>query len=641
MLLNSASAPRFILVAGIGLLLATVARAEELRKWTDSTGQFELQAKFISVEDGVVSLVREDGSKMSIALDKLSKADQEYVASVKSANPFKAAGNSPFKASMEPKPKPQPSSQGPREVTVDWSKSEVIALDGTASGWKEPSPSEDGTSASWNITPPSTDASDFRAKTVGLASKEDFFEKLSGVGINIVAKKAVVGYVLGNPSIEGTSRITICDLARGRATASASTPGQMIPIGLHDDGEHVLMRRTEFGFGKSDRLEIWSIEGKEVVKSLIWTPFDDVTGGQRDVMWAEFIDSNTLAISSRGGRVALFNVATAQPICHFETSEGAVPAMSADRKWIAFCSTSTMGLFDVEKREVAVAQSTPEALTWPFMAFSPSGRRLGCIAQDRILVWDTATGQLEKNFKTPGIHIHGNIDFPDDGFILCANQFLVALDTQLKLWQYKGLEYARTVGGTTFLAVSGFNAPGTLAAAKLPHPAALSMLENATKQPDLFVFRKGTPVKLNVTGIQDAHRKRVSDALTKKLELMKCPVQADAAVEIVAKVEGPKQKEIRFWHSGEYKVKEYLTKLEFMYQGKVIWKASGTNVPHFVSLKKGENLEGVLRKASAQPAYAYYDNIVFPEFLQKPSESQAAGAGQTMGACSVTPTGFR
>ena len=36
-----------------------------------------------------------------------------------------------------------------------------------------------------------------------------------------------------------------------------------------------------------------------------------------------------------------------------------------------------------------------------------------------------------------------------------------------------------------------------------------------------------------------------------------------------------------------------------------------------------------------------YDRVVLPKFLQKPSDNKRPGAGQTLGSCDVTPTGFR
>jgi hypothetical protein len=108
----------------------------------------------------------------------------------------------------------------------------------------------------------------------------------------------------------------------------------------------------------------------------------------------------------------------------------------------------------------------------------------------------------------------------------------------------------------------------------------------------------------------------------------------------VAKTEGPKQKQVSFINSGDYQVSEYYTKLSFVYQGKTAWETGNTNIPGIVSLKAGENIEGVLRKASQGPEYGFYDRVVLPRFLQKPGD-QSAGGGQTLGNSNITPEGVR
>jgi len=52
------------------------------RKWTDSTGQYSVRAEFVDVKDGTVRLKKENGKTLSVPLDKLSKADQDYVRSL-------------------------------------------------------------------------------------------------------------------------------------------------------------------------------------------------------------------------------------------------------------------------------------------------------------------------------------------------------------------------------------------------------------------------------------------------------------------------------------------------------------------------------------------------------------------------------
>ncbi len=613
------------IVFSLAFLVLSVAAADELRTWTDSTGRFKLQAKFVSIEDGKVTLLRDTGESMTIPLTKLSKDDQTFIAGLDAGNPFRPEKESPFKpASPDKAPstvQDGTSGSSPRMFKVDWSQSNEMPLEATMSEWK--------------MTPPANSI-DFVGKSVTLPKKRDFFEKRVGAVVNLVAKRAVVGYTLARRGSKPTTRLVYCDLERGRVLATAIGPGEMAPIALHDNGKHLLMKRNEFGFGKHDRLEVWSVKGTQAGPIVVWTPYDDLRGAARDVLWAEFVDGKTLATSSRHGRVALWDMAAGQPICHFTLVDGSVPSLSADRKWITFASNDRVGMFDVDAREIAVLNETPRKLTWPGVSLSPSGNKIGCVDRDGVVVWDTATGKLEREFGTPGLHLHGNMSFPDDEFILGNSQYLIALESQVKLWHYQGVGRARTLGGTTYLA-----ADGVLIATQLPHREAKTLLAKALNEPDLFVFRGGATVKLDVTGVPAGQRERVKTALTKKLDEMKCPVADNGTITLAASVEGPKQREMRYIGSGTYKVSEYRTHLKFVYQGKPAWQTSSTNIPGIISLGRGENIEGVLRKASKQPSYGFYDRVVLPKFLQKPSGDARPGSGQTLGNSRVTAKGVR
>ncbi len=60
------------------------------RTWTDATGQFKVDAEFVSIADGTVNLRRQDGRTMSIPLEKLSEADRAHVKVLQEQeNPFK------------------------------------------------------------------------------------------------------------------------------------------------------------------------------------------------------------------------------------------------------------------------------------------------------------------------------------------------------------------------------------------------------------------------------------------------------------------------------------------------------------------------------------------------------------------------
>jgi hypothetical protein len=52
---------------------------DAVRQWTDISGQYTLEARFVSLSDGTVRLQKANGRFVRIALDQLSPADQQFV----------------------------------------------------------------------------------------------------------------------------------------------------------------------------------------------------------------------------------------------------------------------------------------------------------------------------------------------------------------------------------------------------------------------------------------------------------------------------------------------------------------------------------------------------------------------------------
>ena len=53
--------------------------AAQSRTWTDSTGRYTVEAEFVSVAGGQVTLKKTDGQEITLPLDRLSAADREFV----------------------------------------------------------------------------------------------------------------------------------------------------------------------------------------------------------------------------------------------------------------------------------------------------------------------------------------------------------------------------------------------------------------------------------------------------------------------------------------------------------------------------------------------------------------------------------
>lgn len=75
---------RAVILAIVAITFPLFSRtAEAVRKWTDNTGQFSVQAIVVEFRGDNVLLLREDGKVAQVSIARLSKADQEYLAALK------------------------------------------------------------------------------------------------------------------------------------------------------------------------------------------------------------------------------------------------------------------------------------------------------------------------------------------------------------------------------------------------------------------------------------------------------------------------------------------------------------------------------------------------------------------------------
>lgn len=604
------------------LALSATAFSQEIRTWSDSTGKFKIQAKFVSQANGKVKLEREDGRPIEIGLNQLSEDDQKYLKDLES-NPFKPADPAnPFMVADDDGTNPSPTSPSGK---IDWGNAQTIDIDSYGDGWDVAAP-EDG-------------ELDFVPKTVKLPNRTEFFEKMQGLAISPGAKKAAIGYLwtFGTKNKQPRSRVVVCDLTTGRVTGEVMENVEAVPVAMHPDGRRVLMKSAK---RDENGVEVWTIQGKRTTRDNSWHPYNPDWNRDQELQWARFADETTLILKHKNGWMTIWDFETHTLKCQFQIDGGCQPALSADGKTLAFYKGERIGLIDVQTHEVIAMQKAPRRLNWPLFAFSPSQKRLACNAFQDVLVWNVETGELYRDFKPSGIVINSTPHFADDDFILLGSRYLIELENMIKLWDYDGGEQVRSVGGTTFFAVSPQNRPGALMPTLIPHEGAMNALNSALNEPDLFVFREGSNVKLDVAGINGSHRADVEANLRAKLAEMNITVDDNAKVTMKASTSGPKSEEMRYIGSGTYNVQIYRTNLELIFEGATIWQSSGTNIPSFVSLNRGENLGDVLREKSKQPAYGFYKTVVLPKFVQKPLGGSQPGRtnSQTIGVSKVVPT---
>lgn len=621
------------LAAGLVLAWFGTAVAGELRTWSDSSGKYKIKATLVEVQDGKAVLEREDGTKLQIELKKLSPADQQYVAEngEDSANPFQVVKESPTKGSKmasdedAEEAEERSADKEPKLVKVRWNGVRTVAM--TPRGeWK------------FSVTAPAEVASG-RKKAIPLPPTVDVLEGLKALVVNPVCHRAVLGYTLDRQSSGRQTRLVLCDLQGGRV-ASGTCPVLMAPLALADSGEQVLMCREEFGGGNHDRLELWSLTRSGVVRDLQWYPYDDVQHGDRDVKWAAFLDDQRLATLSGSGRLAVWKLDRLRPVYSLQIDNGCLPALSPDRKYLAFVVNRQIGVLDVKAGEVLAAQSFP-APPSAVLSFSPKGTRLACIGFDKLYVWDFANGEPYREMLLTGWHAGSDVLWTSEEHLLVGKQNLVDIENQVKLWHYAGPQAATFCDGVCWLVVaSGRQLAGALAPMRLPHPGLKEYLDKAMQDPNFFVLRPGVSVRLNVDGLPDpGQRDKVRATLTEKLQARGFQAGSNGAVELIASAEPGKETEVAYHSFGSigariYKFQQHTVRLKFVAQGQTIWETSSTNVPGFLQLKEGETVEQRLRQHE-KPNYDWFKSVEIPKIATK------ASAQGTLGQSLVTTSGLQ
>lgn len=604
-----------------------------VRTWTDSTGRFTIEARLVSAEGEQVLLERADGTMVRIDLEKLSAVDREYVLELPEESPFETVEASPFEPaaprSVAPAETTVEAPGAGRAVQIDWSRSRAVDLNPQQEAWSfEPiSPASPAFEATRRITVP---------------PKRDFFEKTAGLAVSPNGRRAVIGYVLGRPRTEETTRLVYCDLESGRALNVPEVPGEMMPLAVPPEGNLVLMRRHEFGHGNQDRLELWSLSAEGVRSQVQWTPYDGERGGNRDVKWATYLPDNRLLTISSGGQVALWEATAPAPIWHLPTKGGLIPALHPSGRWLAVLVGEELMMIDIAAGAVAAVLSAPANLHHPTLAFSPDGARLACGSHSKLYVWEMADGQLSREILLSNTVVTGDLLWTDDQHVLIGKRVLVNVDHQVRLWEYQGADQVTRVGEICLLVTSqGDKGPGALVPASLPHPQVGRALEQAMAAPDFFVLREGTRVRLDVTGIEDAEQQEeVRKQLEERLEARGFQVDDQGTITLVASTERGDRREISYRTIGRgfgvrtYEVREFVSRLAFEYEGKTAWQSRGTNLPGFVRLEEGQTMQQYLRR-SERPNYAFFERIELPRLLMKPTN------GAVLGRSKVTAGGIQ
>lgn len=621
-----------ILIPTVFLVLASIAslasaQLAEPREWSDSTGGHKIKATFVEVKDGNVFLKTTQGKTIKIPLARLSQADQELVKG--GDNPFQEVGGDEEKSS-----------------TGDKSSSESDdseSANGGSGGWNQPlkidwedveelDRSFDG---EWKLELPKQDLG-FTAKRSTLNKKDNFHEDMRRLEVNPIAQRAVAGYTVSFAVPKPQSRLALLDLVSGKAIHTAPVEANMCPMCVLNDGSTILMYGTSDergGYETSDQIQLWRVNGKKVIRSKSWIPFPDdaESWGKKtngSLHTAIPIPNNKLILLSGNGHLACIDVVTRKPYWHARLSGNFAIDPSVDRSLLALADGHSIMIVDPQTGTVksSVFLEDKPHLGWPRLRWSPSGAKLLFTFMSEIRVLDLKDGQwTHKAAFTGGPIAPNSLSYPHDDYALLDNHLLVHIPSQIKVCDYKSATRITSIGDTCFIGLQSGDG-GLVVPAKIPHPGAEKILQQAEKDPSVFLIHPGVSVSIDASGAGQWAAK-VSQSLAKAATASGYKVVSNSPVTIVASVSGPKQEAVSYIASGSYIANAYQSTVKLTWKGKDLWTTGGSNIPHFIQTKRDQSIQDALNEYGKSPNLTVFENAQFPKMMQKPSlENKNPGA---------------
>ena len=550
----------------------------------------------------------------------MSSSDQAILKSA--ANPFEEVTDSPPATTATAPSSSSGSASGGGWSTpkvIDWDTiKELVPLPGVA----------------WNV-PLGKGELGFDPQRAALQKKANFHEKMHPLAINTHCQRAAVGFTVSFSVPKPQTRLSLIDLATGKAVHSTQVEARMRPLALMDNGNTMLMGGTSDergGYETGDQLQIWRLNGKKIIRTPSWIPHPAESKAFGKVNNAAIgsaypIKENLILTLSNSAHLVLWDIYKREPVWHakLNTRNFGVD-VSTDRRHVAVFNDKIVMVVDALTAEILGSTALQVArVGWNRIRWSPSGTKLLLSSVGDLRVVDVKTGELEQDIHLSDTPMATRgLSYPHEEYALLDNHLLVHLPSKIQVCDYRDATSIRILGGTAFIAIQT-QSNGILVPAKFPHPAATAALKTAQDDPTMFLIHPGVGVAIDVSRVPGQYSQEVRNGLTQSVSNSGYKLDPASEIKLVASISGPKTEAVSYIARGSYVVNQYQSDAKLEWKGKSLWKRGGTNIPHMLSTKRDETIKQALDRHGKRPNTSIFANLKFPEFMQRPSENAKPG----------------
>ena len=440
-----------IAVCAVAVLLAvSAAQADpQTRTWTDRGGKFTIEATFVELHDGTVGLLRSDGKRIDVSLEKLSDADAKYVHSLEAAqSPFSnmrptkraATGSSSDESSDNATTAPAGTFESAKALRTS-TKSAKTVRPLTFAKWTF-KPTSNMVSADVKLPQDAIDLGE-------IPNSQKFFEKVDGLYIAPDLKQAILVRQQGMVG-EGKRYIQHVDLMEGRADDLIPVPGNMEVLSVWPTSGQVLLGMNHTTVTHSTQIALAKIDHNELVPLSTWKPYENEEWEpNRQIQSTRFLNGDRLMTQNlMGSAMIIWNAssAAAQLVVPLKSMAVYNWVISPDKKYMAVGSDEMIPIIDLETGTHVATINTEKLDGTARFAFSDDNHALAMIQKDCLTVWDLTTGEQLRQFNHERLLNPGSIHWIGE-YLLVNGQYLFDVRHQVLLWEYSGATAQITCSG--------------------------------------------------------------------------------------------------------------------------------------------------------------------------------------------------
>lgn len=453
------------------------AEAAGPRIWVDAEGLFSIEATLVEIAGDRVVLLRRDGGKTKIKIDKLSIRDQEYVEEI--TNALDRSPDNPLRLQPPERPETKPLAildlPPADEVAEEGSFIQLGSVTSTSLSTQLPK-SLPADRSPWSFAVAKTRIPILKVDNYDNCSRPLPMTVRTETGTRRTAIAMSVSRGLWIPGEAPRHQLIRFDADDGRSVVTLEHDDTIKLLDHHEQSNRSLLLVGHNSLGEGGELQIgtgWGDGNIQLHHRRKLSKKKSAGGKVPHLRWARWVDDeHFLAVIDQ--TLGLWNIVSGDQVYRMDGIHyRAGPAISGGRRYVAVPFQGSVQLFETRSGK-PIGRIRLENQV-PSVSFSPDGSTLAIATTRRLRNWDLRSASLSADIESRRGLGNGQPVWINSDLVLSSSGVLLSVFRGLPIWRYD-LSSSETVSVGKHLAMFRKHPVSELSIVSLPHQGAVDAM---------------------------------------------------------------------------------------------------------------------------------------------------------------------